>query len=176
MKKSSRFTFYFLLLLAPFAAFDVHGQQEKGDVQMQASVSLSSTSSNGVSSTSYTAQYATSKFFTKHTELGFAFILGGGSSFSYNYLSPFLNYNLLSKDGKFVFYMGAQYLFSTSKSGSVETVSGGVGAKAGIRSYVSNNVFYFVGPNLTFMPKGVTQFDLTAGIGVLFKKNKPTDQ
>ncbi|HMJ70792.1 MAG TPA: hypothetical protein VK508_17945 [Cyclobacteriaceae bacterium] len=163
-----------MLVLFSFS-FNVFAQQEKGDVQMQASLSLTSSSSSGTTTSSYSASYSVSKFFTKNAELGISYILGGGSGSSYNFVSPFFNLNLLSKNGRFVFYTGAQYLLSSQKFGEMKTLSGGVGVKAGIRSYVSKNIFYFVGPNLTFLPEGSTQFDLTAGIGVLFKKTKDAD-
>lgn len=164
-----------LMLLLLCSSFNLFAQQEKGDVQMQASLSLTSSSSAGSSSSSYNASYSVSKFFTKNAELGVSYILGGGSEFSYNFVSPFFNLNMLSKNGRFVFYMGAQYLLSSQKFGEMQTMSGGVGVKAGIRSYVSKNIFYFVGPNLTFLPNDSRQFDLTAGIGVLFKKSKDAD-
>jgi hypothetical protein len=164
-----------LMLLLVFFSPCLFAQQEKGDVQMQASFSLSSSRVAGTTSSSYNASYSVSKFFTKNAELGLSYTLGGGSQFSYNFFSPFFNFNMLSKNGRFVFYTGAQYLLSSQKFGEMHTLSGGVGVKAGIRSYVSKNIFYFVGPNLTFLPDSSTQFDLTAGIGVLFKKTKDAD-
>lgn len=151
-------------------------QQEKGDKQMSFSLSFSSISSQGTSSNSMNFQYTASKFFTKHLELGFGWVGVFSTGTSTNALSPFFNYNVLSSNGKFVFYFGAQYLLSvtSTESGSSKTtiMSGGVGAKLGIRSYLSDNVFIFVGPSYSAFADQMHQIDLTAGVGVLFKKTR----
>jgi hypothetical protein len=154
---------------------NILAQQEKGDVQMQFSATFTSIKTSSGSSSNFQYQYATSKFITRHTELGFSYIGNSSEDFNYQYLAPFFNFNILSKSGRFVFYVGSQYLLSFSKSGDASVTSGGVGIKAGIRSYVSSNVFYFVGPNFTFQANNQSQFDLTAGIGVLLKKAKKTE-
>lgn len=153
-------------------------QQEKGDKQMSFSLSFSSMSSEGTSSNSMNFQYTASRFFTKHLEMGFGWVGVFSTGTSTNAISPFFNYNVLSANGKFVFYFGAQYLLSvtsTEAGGSKTTImSGGVGGKIGIRSYLSDNVFIFVGPNYSAFANNMHQIDLTAGVGVLFKKTRKT--
>ena len=151
-------------------------QQEKGDVQMQFSLSLRNSSVSGTSTTSMSYQFGVSKFITRHLEMGIAY--GGFSqkAVSSSSLTPFLNLNILSKNGKFVFYMGAQYFLSyTSIPDTQAVLSGGVGGKLGIRSYFTDNAFLFIGPNFSFLPNDQTEFDLTAGIGILLKKTRKTE-
>lgn len=156
----------FVSVFAPSIA-----QQEKGDTQFQGSLSLTSAEGSDLS-LNYQAQY--SGFLTKNAELGLGYSGNISGDNSFQYLSPFFNYNFLMKDGKFVFYLGAQYLFLTSSTKTTETSTGGIGAKAGIRAYINPTVFYYVGPNYTSLD-GNSQFDLTAGIGVLFKKTKKAE-
>ena len=162
------------LMTLPLAA-----QQEKGDRQMSLSLSYKSNSGDNVKTTSsFNFQYSVSKFYTRNLEIGISYAGSIATGFSYSGLSPFMSYNFLSKNGRFVFYMGAQYLLNSttfdSGTSTSTTVSGGVGAKAGIRSYMSDNVFIFIGPNYSGFAHNQNQFDMTAGIGVLFKKTKKT--
>jgi hypothetical protein len=168
-----------ICIICLFAALPVFSQQEKGDKQMSLSASFKSNSTEGAPTTSsFNFQYSASKFYTKHLEIGISYIGSFSTSLSYNGLSPFLNFNILSKNGRFVFYMGAQYLLNSTSidagGSKTATTSGGVGGKLGIRSYMSDNIFMFIGPNYTAFANSQSQFDMTAGIGVLFKKTKKT--
>jgi hypothetical protein len=166
---------HLILFVLLCSAMHVKAQQEKGDTQMRFSFSFSSQTADGTTSSSLQLQYGYSKFFTKHLEMGLDLIAFGQTNSSTFYYSPFFNYNALSKNGKFVFYFGAQYLLSFSSfEGGGSTTSGGVGGKAGIKSFLSPNVFLFVGPNFTAFANDVSLFKMEGGIGVLFKKIKKT--
>ena len=161
------------------SALPLAAQQEKGDKQMSVSTSLKSNFGEGVATTStFNFQYSTSKFFTKHLEIGISYIGAYSTGFSYNGVSPFMNFNMLSKNGRFVFYMGIQYLFNSTNlevgGNKISSTSGGVGGKIGIRSYLNDNVFIFIGPNYSAFANSQNQIDMTAGVGVLFKKTKKT--
>ncbi len=166
----------FIVLVMHLLLTDAIAQQEKGDTQMSLSASFRSNTSSGSSTSSFNFQYSYSKFFTKHFELGLSYSGSFSDKFSFSGISPFASFNILSKNGRFVFYLGAQYLINSSTidtgSGKSTTTSGGVGAKAGIRSYLNDNVFIFIGPNYSAFANSQSQFDMTAGIGVLFKKTK----
>lgn len=171
-----------IILFVIFFSVATFAQQEKGDKQMSLSVSFNSMSSENTSPTnSLNFQYSASKFFTKRFELGLSYAGSIQKGVSLNSLAPFMNINFLSKNGRFVFYMGAQYLLSSfsfdtvdlnGKAYTSKTTSGGIGGKIGIRSYFSDNVFLFIGPNFSAFAESRTQFDFTAGVGVLFKKVK----
>src|SRR6267378_1799767 len=104
--KNQKFSFLFVSLI--LLSGSVFGQQEKGDKQMQFSLSFTDYSSNGNSTSSLMWQYSVSKFFTKHAEMGFSYIGFTQKTISTNSIAPFFNLNILSHSGKFVFYLGAQ--------------------------------------------------------------------
>ena len=90
-----------LIIILLMLANELFAQQEKGDTQMSLSASFRSNKTAGTTSNSFNFQYSASKFYSKNLELGLSYFGSISTGFSYNGLSPFASYNMLSKNGRF---------------------------------------------------------------------------
>ena len=143
---------------------------------MQLNLNYMNSSPNG--SGSFTGIYKFSFFATKHIEYGAAYVLTAASALTSTDIAPFVNFNILSGSGKFVFYLGAtcdisQYTYK-DVTGSVSKSYFGYGGNAGIRVYMTENVFFTAEQKIYALgdPNNTTNYLTTAGIGVLMKKKK----
>jgi hypothetical protein len=179
--KTIKATFITLTIaVALMMNLNVFAQQEKGDTQMQLNLQYFGTSGGGTGT--FTGVYNFSFFANKHVEYGASYILSLSSGSTTNTISPFLNFNILSKSGKFVFYFGALYDFNSYTTTSTDiygnpttttTNPNGPGGKIGIRVYVTESIFYNLEQRVSSLNDGTnssTSYITTAGIGILLKK------
>ncbi|MBS1490186.1 MAG: hypothetical protein JSS93_06650 [Bacteroidetes bacterium] len=162
----------FLMALLGATAFPLLAQQEKGDEQIagQFLYQTSTPNGNGI----FTGIVTASWFATKHIEWGLSGTYSGGTGFTFNDLAPFINYNILSKNGKFVFYLGATVDFTNTTSEGQSSSNTGYGGKGGFRIYATENIFYLIEQKVYDPNDGTGNTNLltTVGIGILLKKKK----
>jgi hypothetical protein len=154
-------------------------QQEKGDFQLQAQISINTSFANGNSSTMGTVLFNVSRFFTKNIEAGISPMIMFGEDFGSTRLAVFSNYSFLTGDGKFVPYAGAQLMVNANKSTTIDPVTFqetssidtevGVGIRGGVRYFITEKVNIDAGPNLSVTNKS-TLLIFNVGLGVLIGK------
>ena len=167
MKKISLLLLFTCVLSAAFA------QQAKGDKIINLNASYARYGSLGGS---FNTTFQLGKFVTRSLEIGYQGSLFLSTSISQLTPSGYMTFNVITESGKFVPYLGASAGYTSQTVTAIKTVTTtnfNFGAKAGVRTYFSENGFYDVG--LNYLSSGdIDIILLNFGLGYIFRKKVAT--